>query len=260
MFDNVLRSVHGKEWAQFLDYLSPTFFEVVPTLEIARLSAQLGKNFARMHHDEDEDLLRHLTQVLSLPVEFRNDKDSCEMLPSLSRKERGNIVLSLFFGQIMGLDKSWLDLRLSTFEMLSRECIWKPLPWIMEWEPDFLAAIREALSGLLHNDRERFVEAMAALRLLHAANLLFDLLNVTKPVRFSLKEFRERLHEIFMSCKRAKVKIHPNFFPLILNIASMWEHLEQLGETFHVQTIFDRVCAALDQEKHGAPRLEGTLG
>lgn len=259
MFDNLLRSVHGKDWAQFLDYISPTFFEVVPTLEIARLSTQMGRNFAKRHHSEEEEATRALIHVLGLPVEFRNDKDSCEMLPSLSRRERGHIVLSLFFGQILGLDKAWLDLRLSTFEMLSRECIWKPLPWIMEWDHDFLWAIRDSLYGLFQDDRERFTKGMDALRLGQSADFIFDQLNERKAVHFSLKNFRETLHVIFMACKNAKIKIHSNFFPLALLVASMWEHLDRLDESYHVHSVFHSVVAALEHEKHGTLR-EGSNG
>ncbi len=120
MIGSFLRGILGNEWSHFMDYLSPVFFEVVPAMDIARQATQLGKTYAKLKHPEEEAMICSLIHDMKLPVNFRKNKDSSEILTSLSKQEKGRILLSLYFGQLMHNPSAWIDLRIATFEYLSK--------------------------------------------------------------------------------------------------------------------------------------------
>lgn len=252
MIGSFLRGIQGNEWSYFMDYLSPLFFEVVPALEIARQTTQLGKTFAKLKHPEEEAMVRALIKELHLPVNFRVDKDSSEMLTSLSKQEKGRILLSLYFGQLMHAPLAWIDLRSATFEYLSKECNWKPGAWIMRWDPTFLQAMRKVYRGYYLGVESLYLEGLGELHLEHAADLFrqqFGGDNLT-AVRFKMKDFRDSFHQIFLSCKKTRTSLHPNFFALGLFLSSLYEHLESLDESFNVKEVFLEVLKARPDDLH----------
>ncbi len=250
MIGTFLKGLQNNEWSQYMEYLSPVFFEVVPTLEIAKLTTQLGKTYARLNHKDEETPVRALIEALDLPVIFREDRDSSEMLPSLSRQERGRILLELYFGQIMENDLAWLDLRSSTFEYLSKQWIWSPGPWIMKWDPHFLESIRRIYRGYYLDDEQEYLAGLRELNLEHAAELFRKQFGPgdQSKVYFRMKDFRESFHQIFLSCKKARSQLHPNFFAFGLILSSLYEHLESLEDGFDVRKAFLEVLALEEHE------------
>ncbi|RYZ56665.1 MAG: hypothetical protein EOP07_12005 [Proteobacteria bacterium] len=246
MIGSFLRGIQGNEWSHFMDYLSPVFFEVVPALDIARQTTQLGKTYAKLKHPEEEAIVRSLINDMRLPVNFRMDKASSEMLTSLSKQGKGRILLSLYFGQLMHNPLAWIDLRSSTFEWLSKECNWKPGAWIVRWDETFLNAMRKVYRGYYLADDALYLEGLAELQLEHSADLFRKQFGdgSQKAVQFKMKDFRDSFHQIFLSCKRNKTSLHPNFFAFGLFLSSLYEHLESLGESFNVREIFVEVLKA----------------
>ncbi|RZA24070.1 MAG: hypothetical protein EOP10_10965 [Proteobacteria bacterium] len=239
MIGNFLRGMQNNEWSHFMDYLSPVFFEVVPTLDIAKQTTQLGKTFAKLKHEGEELAVRQLIKTLRLPVNFREPRTSSEMLTSLSKQEKGRIALSLYFAQIMNLPFAWLDLRSGTFEYLSRECNWTPGAWIMRWDEKFISALRKIYKGHFTSDDSLYFEGLKELELDHAADAFrAHFGNLSKPTLFRLKDFRDSFHEIFLSCKESRTTLHPNFFALGLLLSSLYENLESLGVTIDVKKVF----------------------
>ncbi len=246
MFGNFLKGIQHSEWSHFMDYLSPLFFEVVPTLEIAKQTTQLGKTYAKLKHPEEEAQARSLIKALKLPVNFREPKASTEMLTSLSKQEKGRIALKLYFGQIMFRESAWLDLRSNTFEYLSKECNWNPPAWIKQWDPIFLESMRKIYLGYYGSDDKLYIEGLRELHLDHAADIFTKQFDTTKEGKmvFRLKDFRDSFHEIFLSCKQSRSTLHPNFFALGLLLSSLYENLESLGESYDVKKIFQETMKA----------------
>lgn len=240
MLGNLLKGMQNNEWSHFMDYLSPVFFEVVPTLDIARQTTQLGKTFAKLKHFEDEIPVRELIKDLEVPVNFREHRASSEQLTSLSKHEKGRIALELCFGQLMFLPIAWLDLRSNSFEYLSKECNWTPGAWIIRWDPKFLSSMRKIYRGYYGGNDAIYLEGLAELNLEHAADLFKKQFgdSVKGPMKFRLKDFRDSFHEIFLSCKKARTTLHPNFFALGLLLSSLYENLESLAVDFDVRGIF----------------------
>ena len=246
MIGSILRGIQNNEWSQFMDYLSPVFFEVVPTLDIARQTTQLGKAFTKLKHPDEEAVVRTLVRDLGLPVNFRMDKASSEMLTSLSKQEKGRILLSLFFGQLMHNPLAWLDLRSSTFEYLSKECNWKPGAWIIRWDPKFLGAIRKVYRGYYLDNQNTYRDGLRELNLEHASEMFRKQFGDGQQtaVQFRMQDFRESFHEIFLSCKANKSTLHPNFFAFGLFLSSLYEHLEGLQVSLNVREVFMEVLHA----------------
>ncbi len=253
MIGNFLRVIQGNEWSHFMDYLSPVFFEVVPALSIARQTTQLGKTYAKLKHPKEEAMIRKLIDDLNIPVNFRMDKSSSEMLTSISKHEKGRILLTLFFGQLMHLPLAWIDLRATSFEYLSKECNWKPGAWIMQWDDNFLQAMRSIYRGFYLDDPAAYGNGLKELNLEHAAELFkaqFGSGSETE-ISFKMKDFRESFHQIFLSCKQAKSSLHPNFFAFGIFLSSLYEHLESLGESFNVKAIFTDALASRPSHSQG---------
>lgn len=240
MFKNFLHDLRYNEWAHFMDYISPVFFEVVPTLGIAKQTTQLGKTFAKLKHVEEEESVRVLIRDLRLPVNFRDPHTSSEMLTSLSKVEKGRIALKLYFGQLLYLPFAWVDLRSNTFEYLSKECNWSPAAWIIRWDEDFIASLRKVYRGLYQADEDLYLQGLRELEIEHASEVFRKHFGPAENDSriFRLKEFRDSFHEIFLSCKKSRTTLHPNFFALGLILSSLYENLESLGVAFHVQEIF----------------------
>ncbi|MBC7659594.1 MAG: hypothetical protein H7249_07785 [Chitinophagaceae bacterium] len=247
MLANLLRGMQNNEWSKFMDYLSPVFFEIIPSLDIARQTTHLGKTFAKLKHPNEEATIRSLIKSLQLPVNFRSSKDSVEMPTSLSKQEKGRIVLSLFFGQLMQETIAWIDLRSSTFEYPSKECNWKPGSWIMRWDDDFLDAMRKVYRGYYLDDKALYDQGLKALNLEHASELFRKQFGDGQQtnVKFRMTDFRESFHQIFLSCKKNKSTLHPNFFAFGLFLSSLYENLEQLGEGFNVREVFIDITRTL---------------
>ena len=47
-------------------------------------------------------------------------------------------------------------------------------------------------------------------------------------MKFSLKQFQVSFHEVFLSCRKHKTSLHPEFLVLGLLLYSLYEHAESL--------------------------------
>jgi hypothetical protein len=57
-------------------------------------------------------------------------------------------------------------------------------------------------------------------------------------VRFEVKQFISTFHEVFLRCKASRTALHPDFLPLGLYLATLYDHLERLGMAVDVVAAF----------------------
>jgi hypothetical protein len=211
MLRSVLKSLRGSDWSLALDFLSPSFFEVVPTLGMTRLVTTLTKNSMNKG-------LYESTAALWFPIET-SLRDPKEPL--------GQLILKLYFAAFLGPRPCFLDLRSERFPSTS----WNPKPWIFAFSDEFTSAMRNVYQGFYENEPRLFQDGLKALDLEHSEGLFLDLFGRIQDgtMVFRLQDFRDSFHKIFVSCKKNKTSLHPDFLPLGLLLFSLYEHAEQLG-------------------------------
>ena len=62
-------------------------------------------------------------------------------------------------------------------------------------------------------------------------------------VRFLLEDFQKKFQDVFVRCQETGSRIDTGFLSLGLYLATLYEHLEALGESFDVRAAFDAASA-----------------
>lgn len=231
MLRSVLKSLRGSDWSLALDFLSPSFFEVVPTLGMTRLLTGLTKN--SMNKD-----LYASTAALWFPIQ-KDLEDPKEPL--------GQLILKLYFAAFLGPRPCFLDLRAASFHAHG----WNPQPWIFAFSDDFVSAMRRVYQGFYEDEPQLFQDGLKALDLQHSQDLFLDLFGRVQggSMVFQLKDFRDSFHKIFVSCKKNRTTLHPEFLPLGLLLFSLYEHAEQLGRPLSPAEAWRSVRLNFSQDK-----------
>lgn len=229
--DMFFRALRGTDWEFLATFASPAFFEVVPTLGMARAFGRMVKDYA----DESAFSSALRKAKKSLPAAS----------PDLSSSPaaQGAAVLGTYFRQIMQNDVAVLDLRSGAFDFKSGKVKWTPKPVFYQWDASFIAGIRQMYRGFYRGDDDAFVEGLEALDLAHAQDIFRTHFGAgdQRSVEFRLEHFRKSFQAIFESCKKNKTRLHPDFFALGAFLLCLYEHLEGLGVPLDVRGAFDAV-------------------
>lgn len=231
------------QWKPFLELLSPSFFRVVPAgplfAELRRLAA-----LYRSAPDVDRAVAhRRLTLERSgLPIRLVSGDSSFKttgMPPAL----RGQRVLEVYFHQVFSDGLALLDLRRARFTEDGDSLVWNPSAAMADWSPAFRGAVQALYRGFYQGDDVLFREGLAALGLSRAEAAIRSQFGEgqQRAVRFSLKDFQQKFHDVFVQCQASGSTIDTGFLPLGLYLATLYEHLEALGEPFDARAAFETV-------------------
>ncbi|HSO38999.1 MAG TPA: hypothetical protein VLT33_41000 [Labilithrix sp.] len=237
------------EWRPFLDLLSPSFFRVVPAgplfAELRRLASlyRSPEAFARAVSHRRESLARAGLPVLLIDAGDRpagaGDGDG-------DAAQRGQRVLELYFHQIFDDGLTLLDMRRDRFsDGEGKRLRWSPTGVLADWSPEFRGAVRALYRGFYRGDDALFREGLSALGLAQAEDALRAQFGEgqQRAVRFSLRDFQQKFQDVFVRCQETGSRIDTGFLPLGLYLATLYEHLEALGEPFDARAAFEAVDA-----------------
>jgi hypothetical protein len=243
------RLLQGTEWSEVSSYLSPSFFTVVSPFKMAAKFKTLTKNF--MTRDGFEDIaamLQSRLELSNIPLHIdpkgspQDSPPKSETKESAATKEkkstnarRGELLLRLYFTQIMHLPACLLDYRQSRFVAGSGKNLmtWKPTPLFVVWDGLFLDGVRRLYQGFYENDEQVLDAALASLGLDTAKKeLLAHFGSRQDKVEFNLATFRSTFHHVFEAAKKGKRSLPADFLPFGAGLACLYEHLEGLGGTF----------------------------
>ena len=122
MLNTIFKSLRGTDWELLTGFISPAFFDVVPTFAMARTFAAILKDYVN-------------------PNKFEAAlEDASKLIPKIDgaigdRLElRGRAVLELYFRQIFAQDFALLDLRSSAFDFNEPKIVWRPKPIFYVWD------------------------------------------------------------------------------------------------------------------------------
>jgi len=227
MFKTLMKGLRSSDWGMALDFLSPDFFKVVPTIGMTRLLTVLSGNFVNSS-------LAAETRILWAPVlvklddgfRFGRGADQPNSLP----EQQGQLILKLYFAAIIGPKPCFIDLRSNGFSSDQEGLLWNPQPWVFGFSNDFRLALQHIYQGFYEEQPTLFEEGLRALKLEHSKDVFLSIFGHVKQdsMYFRLPDFRNSFHQIFLSCRKHGTSLHPEFLPLGLLLFSLYEHAEKL--------------------------------
>ncbi len=240
----LLKAVRGTEWSQFLDYVTPSFFDVVGVRDLLSQGREMAGNLA---DGRGFDVLR-ARQARALgergvAVQLVPSHDGAQE-PG-DERALGQRILEVYFGQLFASDATILDLRGARWASSADADApsWFPRALWIRWQPEFLAAVRDMYRGFYCDDDALFDRGIQALRLEPAADVLRAHFGEgdQREVRFETRVFHSSFHEVFVRCRDEGVTLHRNFLALGLYLACLYDGLEDRGP-LDVRDAFERVA------------------
>jgi hypothetical protein len=242
LLKTLLNSLKGTDWEMLTDFVSPVFFDVVPTLGMASVFAKIAKDYAnkplfKTICDEIQSKIADPLAVKLAPGEKTANKSWIQELSNDDKKIFGEKVLQLYFAQLFSCDVNILDLRAQSFSSMST---WSPNSIYYRWNPEFKGAVSLMYKGFYLDDHEAFKTGLRQMNLEHAADIFRAHFGSgdQDAVVFKLSEFKKSFHSIFVSCKENRAKLHPDFFALGVYLVCLYDNLEALGVPLNVRRAF----------------------
>jgi hypothetical protein len=240
----MIHLLKGTEWEMLLDFISPVFFEVVPTLGMLSVFGTVVKDYANKEKfskikAETESLIKESGFKFTESSHFKTL--SIEDWSEEKKIEFGERVLSLYFSQFLKRSEAILDLRFSSFGENNE---WSPKPIYYHWNKDFLEGIRALYLGFYSEDNNLMKKGLEKLNLAHAEDIFKNHFGEgdQDSVLFTLSHFKKSLHALFVSCKKHKAKIPPDFFTFGFYLLCLYENLEKLNVKLNVRKVFNHVA------------------
>ena len=224
-------------------FVSPALFDVVPARQLwgrARtLLAQSrdGVLIRRATADRAALLAKSMPQIrLAMHLEQAASETPSD---AASDSWRGAQIAELYFRQLFSDGPTLLDLRATAFSNREQTLLWSPASWVTEWSRDFIEPLREIYSGFYARDDTRFRRGLAALSLTHSEDLFREQFGGNQEqVLFQVQSFIDVFHRVFVRCKRAGTKLHPDFIPLGIYLAALYDHEQELRVKVDVARAF----------------------
>jgi hypothetical protein len=237
--------LEASEFGQWASFVSPAFFDVMPTKALwqrfkALASAARDPELLEQALAERRGWLARSRVPVSIPADAARRARAAEAQPGTAAAPgRAAAVAALYFHQLLHGELTLLDLRASAFTDQAGPLAWRPAAWIVRWDPSFIQALRRLYTGFYAGETTEFHAGLRALNLLHAEHVFRQHFGDGQgTVRFEVKHFVSTFHRVFVLCREQKTRLHPDFLPLGLYLASLYDHEERLGVAVDVAAAF----------------------
>jgi hypothetical protein len=234
----------GGQLGKLASFVSPAFFDVMPAKSLWNrsrklLSATRDREAFRHAVAERSNYLQRSLPSIELVAE-RKSSAAPTAAPG-SPEKRGEDVVELYFHQLFHGQTVLLDLRGTSFTPAGERLLWHPASWLADWSPEFISALRDLYRGFYGHDDTRFRSGLSALSLTHSEDLFRKHFGGDQErVTFRTVDFVDTFHQVFQRCKQARVALHPDFLPLGIYLAALYDHLEDLAVAVDVAKAFER--------------------
>lgn len=241
----------NSKWGYLLDFVSPRFFDVMPSKALVAQVKELTKNSIKKKEFEkirQQQVLLfdfpNTTFVTSLPKK-PNPLTLAQLNPS-QKKQFGHLILKMYFTQLLCGEAIVLDLRPASFLVVpssqKQEILWKPSALWSLWDQDFLQNVRDLYTGFYTEQLVLFDQALEKLNLFCAKDIFLKHFGENqRQLTFQLKDFITTFHSVFLRCQQNQVSLHGNFICLGIYLATLYESLELLGQAFDVRACFENI-------------------
>ena len=237
------------EWREIGDLLAPSFFQVVSGKVLWKVGRELyGASRDERRFEAARAVRRASLAAADLPIEIASgDHVAVDTLSEAERIERGELVLALYFHEILGGDPWIFDFRYAAFDRSSKTGLaWHPKAWHADLEPGFRAHLAGVYRGFYGDDDALFRRSIQALGLSVAEQEFRAQFggDDQRSVRFSVRTFQERFTAVFRRCREHGVSLAPEFLYLGMGLALLHEHLDALAVPLDVRGAFERAASA----------------
>ena len=251
MLKLLIDTVRQSGGAALLDFVSPSFFEVVSVGKSTLLASRLIRDAMLPIPADQGALFQRMMDAQKIPVLLDvtkargNAKSTALGGLTLSDEEYGSVILKLYFSLIFMSQESILDLRCQTFSMEDGRLIWRPARVVHQWEVGFIEPMREIYRGFYSENKKQFRDGLDKLHLGSAEDLFLAHFGTgdQSQVTFTMSGFRKSFHDIFVHCKAHKIRLHEDFLPLGILLGSLYENLSHLTVALNVREAFMSVTA-----------------
>ena len=156
--------------------------------------------------------------------------------PASASTVGGDELLRLYFGQLFGGPVTFLDLRSTSFDGAQ----WQPGRLVVEWDPEFIQAVRGMYTSFYHGTDADFDEAVDRLGMKGRADLFRRHFGENQTsVMFDVSSFRTMFEDILADDSATELPADFGIFGIYL--ICLYEHLEKLGGgPFNVVAAFEQ--------------------
>jgi hypothetical protein len=224
-------------------FVSPAFFDVMPAKALwkrsrALLAGTRDREAFRLAVAARSSELERLLPAIELTDSAQR---SHTPVSGGSAETRGARVVELYFHQLFHGSTALLDIRGPSFTASEDRLLWHPASWLATWSPDFISALRDIYRGFYKHDDDQFRRGLSALSLTHSEDLFRKQFGAGQDrVTFRTVDFVDTFHQVFQRCKQAHVSLHPDFLPLGIYLAALYDHLQDLAVPVDVAAAFER--------------------
>ena len=238
------RILASGQLGKLASFVTPAFFDVMPAKALWSRARKL------LAGTRDHEAFRHAVAERS--------SELAKLLPEVQMAQRprtaaspgddgvhASRVVELFFHQLFHGRVTLLDLRPGSFTADGERLLWHPAHWVAEFTPDFIAPLRALYRGFYTRDDAQFRQGLQALSLLPCEDLFRKHFGGDQAqVTFRTVDFVDTFHQVFQRCKQHGTSLHPDFLPLGIYLAALYDHLEDLAVAVDVSAAFDRATRA----------------
>jgi hypothetical protein len=250
MLKILLEAIRKSGGAELLDFVSPSFFDVVPVGQSMALIGRLVNRALQPIPPQKIQTIQDFLDIKKLPLKIQASKspNAIPWTPSydptlapFGYDNYGSVILKLYFSQIFCLSECVLDLRHQGFSQDHGHMIWTPQALFHQWDELFINSMREIYQGFYRDDKNLFRTGLARLNLSTAEELFLAHFGSgdQSQVSFNLAGFRKSFHDIFVHCKNHKIKLHADFLPLGILLGTLYENLSHLSHPLDVRKSFE---------------------
>jgi hypothetical protein len=243
MLAHILRNT---EWSQLSSLVSPAFFDVLPMRTIYRrgralMSSRTSEAYRAALAARTESLRAvPLAIVPTSSLEHTRGPVASDGL-GFDVHGHGERILTLYFHQLFSDGVTLLDLRGSGFRREPSALSWSPAAWLCSWDPTFQQALRAIYRGFYADDDRAFRKGLATLGIASCEELFRAAFGGDADRQtFRTKEFVAIFHQVFVRCREQKIELHPDFLPLGIYLATLYDALDATGVAFPVRACFAR--------------------
>ncbi|MBC7712453.1 MAG: hypothetical protein H7177_03895 [Rhizobacter sp.] len=162
----------------------------------------------------------------------------------------GEMILKLYFLQIMKGQKIFLDFRPKHFSGAENKIQWNPGGLWAEMDQEFSEGIRNVYRGYYNNDDQLFAQGMIESGLVKKEwdeSKKSEVVEVFKKhfsngrgekIAFDMDVFKESFAQIFKTLVKNKIELDKNFLYLGIMLVTLYITLDQIGGSYDVSTLF----------------------
>jgi hypothetical protein len=238
-------------------FASPAFFDVMP----AKTLWSRGRKLLGESRNSEAFRLAVASRSAELDAAMPSirlvanvgEAPRTQTLGATERDWQAARIVEVYFHQLFTEQPTLIDLRKSAFSFAPQRLTWHPAAWIADWSADFIGPLRDVYRGFYAHDDALFRKGLSQLSLSHSEDLFRQHFGGDQgKVRFEMKHFVDTFHAVFMRCKAAGTSLHPDFLPLGIYLAALYDHLAELAVAVDVAQAFQRATST------AAPREEST--